>query len=257
MIGSQRRGRGPIDFGLEGPHPKDILVLIGILFATFSVDALAPHVTALFKLSGDALGSFSLWRVLTYPFVVGHGSTFGLLIGLWMVLIFGKQVFFYVGRRAFWRAFFIASVGAGLVALGVKALLDWMGFAAAAHPQLVFSLMDGQYMVLTVLITGFAVLYGHLTVYLFFILPVRASWFIGLEIVFSFLGFLTSRDLPGFVGSCTAVLLAYFLFSGVSPRRFIHELRLRLHKRLIEARLRRARRRGDGGGGVVQGPWVN
>ena len=256
MIGSQARSRGPIDFGLDGPHPPDILVLMGALFATYSIDALAPGMTGIFKLSLDALESFTLWRVLTYPFVAGYGSALGLLISMWMILVFGKQVFYIVGRRAFWRSFFMTTGGAGVVALLFQALLDWTGLAPATHPGLIFSLMDGQLMVLTFLITGFAVFYGHTTVYLFFILPVRASWFIGLEIVFSFLGFLSSRDLSGFIGICAAVTLAYFLFSGVHPRRFLHEMRLRLHKKLIEARLRRQRRRG-GGGGVVQGPWVN
>lgn len=257
MIGSQARGRGPIDFGLDGPYPRDILVLMGVLFATFSLDALAAHWTAPFRLGTEAWESFSVWRVVTYPFFAGYGSALGLIIGLWMILVFGKQVFFYVGRRAFWRTFFIATTGAGLVALLVRFLMDLVGMAPAVAPGLGFSLMDGQYMVLTILITGFAVLYGHLTIYLFFVLPVRASWFIGLEILFSFLGFLSSRDLAGFLGVCTAVILTYFLFSGVSPKRFLHEMRLRFQKRLIEARMRRMRKKGGGDGGVVQGPWVN
>ena len=40
-------------------------------------------------------------------------------------------------------------------------------------------------------------------------LPIEARWFLGLEILFAFIGFLQTRDLPGFLGLCTAVGVSY------------------------------------------------
>ena len=257
MIGAQPR-RGPINFGFDGPFPKDVLFLVAIVFVTFSMDALVPGWIGIFQLSNEVWLSLALWKVVTYPFMTSFGSAFGLIISMWMIAVFGRQVFNFVGRRAFWRSFFTSTVTAALVALLVRFLMDLGGMMPANPFHKPFGLMDGQFVILAIMVTGFGVLYGHHTVYLMFILPVRASWFIGIEIFFAFLAFLSSRDLAGFLGICAAVTMAYFMFSGVSPRRFFHEMRMRLHRRWLEAKLRRMNRRGGGGdGGVVQGPWVN
>ncbi len=258
MIGSQSR-RGTIDFGLDGPIPRDILVLMACLFVTYSLSAFQAtlELVAAAQLSRAIWQEGFFWQFVTYPFAAGYGNPLGLILSLWMILVFGKQVYYFVGRKAFWKTFFSSTMAAAGVAVTIQYLMDWAGMSPTFF--LPFGMMQGQLIVLTVLITGFATLYGHSTIYLMFVLPVKASWFIGLEILFAFLAFLSSKDLAGFIGICTAVTVAYFLFSGVSPKRFLHEIRLRIQRKLIEARLRRMRKgKGKGGDdGVVQGPWVH
>ncbi len=256
MIGSNPR-RGTIDFGLDGPIPRDLLILMACLFITYSFSAFQStrELVAAARLSRSIWQEGFFWQLVTYPFAADYGHPLGLILSLWMVLIFGKQVYYFVGRKAFWKTFFSSTMVAAGVAVVVQYLMDWAGMAPTFF--LPFGMMQGQLIVLTVLITGFATLYGHATVYLMFVLPVKASWFIGLEILFAFLAFLSSKDLAGFIGICAAVTVAYFLFSGVSPRRFLHEIRLRIQRKLIEAKLRKMRKGKGDGSGVVKGPWVH
>lgn len=249
-----RPQRGTIDFGLEGPIPRDILLLLGALFVTFSLDALVPGGIGFLRLTPDIWLSGALWQLITYPLAAVYGSALGLIISLWVILVFGKQVFFFVGRKAFWRTFFSATVIGGVVAVLVQVILGFTGLATTQF--LPFGMMAGQFAVMTVLITGFATLYGNATIYLFFVLPVPARYFIGIEILFAFLSFLASKDFAGFMGVCATVAAAYFLFSGVRPSRLLHEMKLRVLQKWLRFKLKRSRK-GSGSGDVVQGPWVN
>ena len=69
--------------------------------------------------------------------------------------------------------------------------------------------MQGQQILAVVLVAAFATLNRDATILLFFVLPMPARWFLWLEIVFGFLGFLGTHDLPGFLGICAAVGITY------------------------------------------------
>lgn len=263
VFASEPRRRGPIDLGLGGPVPRDVLAILIAVVVTFSVDAFQAGAALLdlLRMSREIWASGHLWRLVTYPFVSRYGSGLGLILALWMLFIFARPVFYVVGRKAFWRHLLTTTFVAGAIAVFVQFFLDLLGWNA---PFVVpFSILSGEWILLTIFITGFAVFYGQATIYLFFVLPVKASWFIGIEVFFAFLAFLASKDFAGFVGMLTAIGVAYFLFSGRNPKRFLHEMKLRWQKRRMEAELRRLRRGAPGGsgkddgGGVVQGPWVN
>lgn len=203
---------GGYGFGLTGPVPRDVWILLGIVFATFSMGffaATAPLASAL-RLTGAAWSRGFLWQLVTYPFV-GTGSP-----GLWFVIeliilfLFARTVFYQLGRRRFWQLLVLLSLAAAVAAVAVD-LIATLAAGGQAF-QLPFVLMQGQRMLLVLLIALFAVLNRNATILLFFVLPVQARWFLLLEIVFAFLGFLGTKDLPGFVGICSAVGLtvAYF-----------------------------------------------
>ena len=61
-------------------------------------------------------------------------------------------------------------------------------------------------MLLAIFIAAFATLNRNATILLFFVLPIQARWFLWLEVLFAFIAFLGSHDLPGFLGITTAVL---------------------------------------------------
>lgn len=265
MFANRPPGNRQVDFGLGGPVPRDLLVLMGLLFLTFSLSAFATtsRLVEVLRLSPELWRQGFLWQLVTYPFVevYANSSALWLLISLWMIYAVGKQVFFFVGRKAFWRHFFTTTLVAGAVAAVVQIALGALGWS---HPMVLpFGLMTGFSVVLTFLFTGFAVLYSHATIYLMFVLPIRAGWFVGIEALLIFLGFLGTRDFAGFVGLVTVLAVSYFLFSGRSPKRFVHELRLRITRKILEAKLRRLNSKGGGRGGsgggndVVRGPWVN
>lgn len=247
-----------MDFGLSGPIPKDILVLLGVTFLSYALGAFASTrpLIDLLQLGPGVLRGF-LWQLVTYPAASSYDQgALGFLITLWMILVFGKQVFGFVGRKAFWRHFVISALVAGVIAVLVERV---MALAGSTSPFVPFTLMQGRAFILAFLITGFATLYGNATIYFMFVLPLKASWFIGLEILLAFLLFLSYQDFAGFIGICAAVGASYMLFSGRGPMRFFHETRLRIERRILERKLRKMRGKGgDGdGGGLVQGPWVN
>jgi hypothetical protein len=256
-------------FGLGGPAPRDLLVLIAVLFVTFSLRFFdsAAIVPALLQLTPAVWRSGFVWQLATYPFV-GFGSPgIWFLIELLILYMFGRDVYFGLYRRHFWRLILWCSIGAALVAVAVQILAALTGFVNIPAP---FLIMQGQRMLLAIFIAAFATAHGDATIYLFFILPIRARWFLWLEIVFAFMAYLGSRDLPGFLGICTAVGLSnlYVRSSGSlgGGRRTFREMRLRLERWWIQKRLDRARRKrgfrvipgeGDRDRNVRKGPWVN
>lgn len=252
--------RAQVDFGLSGPIPPDILLLMGLTFFSFTLGAFRLTEVAVYlaQLTPRIWTDGFLWQLVTFPFATSYGvGALGLIIGLWMILMFGKQVFFFVGRRVFWRYFFITALVAGMAATITQVLLGLLGLGGAVPVP--FALMNGQFFILTFLISGFAALYGHATIYLMFVLPVKASWFVGIEIAFAFLAFLGYHDFAGFIGLCAGVAASYMQFSGRGPARFLHEMRMRLERRWLEYKLRQLKKKGGGSGdgGVIQGPWIN
>jgi hypothetical protein len=256
-------------FGLGGPPPRDLLILLGVLFVTFSLrffdtTAIVP---ALLQLTPLVWQRGWIWQLATYPFIGAAGSGFWFLFELLFLYMFGRDVYFGLYRRHFWRLILFSSIGAAVVAVAVHALLTLTGLMAVPAP---FAIMQGQWMLLVIFIAAFGTAHRDATVYLFFVLPVPARWMLWVEILFAFIAFLSSRDFPGFLGLCTAVGLSYLYVrssgSMIGGKRTLRELRLRLERWWIQRRLDRARRKrgfkvipgqGDRGRNVRKGPWVN
>lgn len=259
-------------FGLGGPVPRDLIVLLAVLFATFSLRFFetTAWIPRLLELAPAVWSRLQLWRLPTYPFIGSGGSGLWFLVSLLILYMFGRDVFYGLGRRHFWRMILWSGVGAGVVAV----LTDILMPPAFASPY-PYILMQGQTILATIFVAAFATARGDATILLFFILPIQARWFLGLEILFGFMGFLSTHDLPGFLGICSAVGLSYgYLRSRGSisgGRRSLRELRLRLERWWIQRKLERARQKrgfrvipgegkrdpGSGTGSVRKGPWVN
>lgn len=234
---------GGVSFGgLYGgaPPPKDLLILLGVVFVTFSMQFFASTAAliAWLRLTPAVYIIGALWQLVTYPFIgIGEPSLW-FLLGLLILFWFGRDVFWTLGRRRFWRLLVGVSFGAGLVAVLVHLLT---GLAGGYPGDMV--LLQGQQTLLLVLVAAFATLYRDATIYLFFVLPVRAGWFLWLEVLFSFLGFLSTKDLAGFVGSCMAVFLTYNALASGRVRAWLHRAWLHLRHWRYRAELARMRRK--------------
>ncbi len=257
--------------GLGGPAPRDLLALLALLFVTFSLQFLAPEVVRPLLLSSDAWRRLWLWQLGTYA-GIGYGPpSLWFLLELLMVFWFGRDAYLQLGRRRFWRLL----AGSAVAAAATAVVVDLgRALATGLEGSWLFPLMQGQRMVLAILIAAFATINRDATVYLFFVLPVVARWFLWLAPLFAFIGFLQMpaaggpRDLPGLAGICTAVAVTHLaLTRGGRRRGGLRQTRLRLERWWLERRLDRHRRksrlrvvRGDdegGGGGVRKGPWVH
>ncbi|HBL26612.1 MAG TPA: hypothetical protein DD490_07245 [Acidobacteria bacterium] len=251
--------------GLTGPIPRDLLILFSVLFATFAMQYFeaSQRLIDLLRLTPAVWQIGFVWQIATYPFI-GYGGGIFFLISLIFLYLFARDAFLGLGRRHFWRLVLAAAVGSALVALLTDALLGLAGWGAPVP----FSLMQGQLLLWAVFVAAFATANRNATIYLI-VLPIEARWFLALEILIAFIGFLQSRDFAGFLGICTAVWIgsAYVRTGGKGIG--LRELRLRLERRWIQWKLDRLRRkrgfqvipgeggRGGGNGEVRKGPWVH
>jgi hypothetical protein len=224
------------------PLPRDLVALLAGLFVTFSLQFFAGTavIPELLRLTPAVLQGF-VWQIVTYPFIGWGRSGLWFLVELLILFWFGRDVFHRLGRRAFWVVLARAAVGAAVVAVVVLLAARLLGSGGADLTA--FQLMQGQRMLLAIVIAAFATMWGDATILLFFVLPIRARWFLGLEILFAFLGFLETKDLPGFLGICTAVFLVYSGLQRGGAARVLHDWRKRFEAFVLRQRLERLKRR--------------
>lgn len=242
MNGRHFQRQGGAGFGgLSGPVPRDIIVLLAVVLGTFSLGFFEStrSLHALLTLSSNVWRHGFLWQTVTYLFSGVGKPGIWFLLELLILFLFARTVFFQLGRRGFWRFLLLIGVAAALAAVVVNVI----GNALGSPSLYAFVLMQGQHMLLTLTIAAFATMNRDATILLFFVLPVQAKWFLLLEILFAFMGFLSTRDLAGFVGlsagvGLTMIYLGYGL-PGLGGRR----LWLQFQEWWIRIRLKGLRRR--------------
>ncbi|MEW6337806.1 MAG: hypothetical protein AB1625_10470 [Acidobacteriota bacterium] len=201
---------------LPGAPPRDLAALLGVLFATWTLQFFAATavVPALMRLSPAVWQAGWVWQLATYAFA-GYGPpSVWFLLELFILYWFGTDLRRRFGRRGFWRLIAIGALAASLAAVAVRLAA---GAIAPDGLGLPFQLMQGQRILMVVLIAAFAVANREATILLFFVLPLRAGWFVWLGILFGFVGFLSTRDLAGFAGICAATAATVTAASRRSP----------------------------------------
>ncbi len=230
-------------FGGSGlPAPKDLIGILVALFLTFSLQFFeaTAAIPAILRLTPAVFRGF-VWQIFTYP-AVGFGSS-GLwfLVSLLILFWFGRDVFWRLGRQRFWLILVRAAVGAAIVAVAVQLFQNLAGVGAAGFGA--FQLMQGQRILLAIVIAAFATLWGEATILLFFVLPLKARWFLWLEILFAFIGFLESKDFAGFCGISMAVFLTYSGLKIGGAGGVYHDWRKRAERFILERRLDNLKRK--------------
>jgi hypothetical protein len=199
--------------GLGGPIPRDLLVIGGLLLLTVTLSSFEETriISQLLTITSAVWQRGFIWQLVTYLFVDPTGPSFWFVINLILLFMWGRDVFWGLGRRHFWRLLLFAGVGAGVLATATDLLASLAGWSLPNH----FLLMQ-SWTLLSILLAAWARAHRGATILFMFILPIEAGWLIGLEILLAFLGFLGSRDLPGFVGICAAIGIswAYIARSG-------------------------------------------
>ena len=235
------RAGGGGGLGLTGPVPRDIWLLLGVVFVTFTLQffAATAWLPAFLRLTPGLWQRGFVWQAVTYPFVGSGTPGFFFVLELLILLMFGRDVYWRLRRRGFWALLIWAALIAAAVTLGVALLQAVLGGGA---PQ-AFPLMQGQHFLIVVLIAAFATLNANATILLFFVLPVQARWFILLELVFAFMAFLSTGDLAGFFGLCAAVGAGVYLVGGRLAQGPWRQLWLRGRETWLRARLAWLKRR--------------
>jgi len=224
------------------PPPRDILVLLAVVFVTFALRFFATTAVlpALLTLTPAVWHAGYLWQLITYPFIGFGGPDLWFLLELLVLYWFGADVRRRLGRRRFWRLIALSAVAAGVAAVLVAIAAERMAPGVASAP---FVLMQGQRTLLVVLVAAFATISRGAVILLFFVLPVRAGWLLWLAVLFAFVGFLATRDLPGFAGLVTATAATWAQVVPGGPGRGVRRRWLELRQRLLRRRLDRLQRR--------------
>jgi len=244
---------GPQGFGVfsgsGSPPPQDLIAILAVVFVTFSMQFFeaTAMIPSLLRLTPAVVRGL-LWQLISYPFVGTGGASIWFLLELFILYWFGRDVYRRLGRQQFWRLIVITSVTAAIVAVVINLLMVFAGNPSLAP----FITMQGHRMLITIFIAAFATLYGEATILLFFVLPVKARWFLWLEILFAFVfGLLPYKDVAGFFGVVASVFLTYSLLSSGGPGAVLHRWRKEAERKIIEQRLGRMRRKRNFG--VIDG----
>jgi len=260
----------PGGFDLFGNIPRDIKILVAVQFVTFLLGLIPVTriVPTLLLLTPWVLRGF-VWQLATYMFV-GYSSGIFIVLELIGVLLIAPQVYYGLGRKHFWRMTLAGAILAGVAAVLVDFLMLRIGGWVPADP---FFLMQGQRVLLMMLIAALSFANPDAEFLFFFVLPIKARWFLPLTFAISFIIFLQSHDTGGFVGLCvaTAVTYAYRQSGGGNwmrwAKRETREIRLRVERWWIGRKLDRMKKKrgfrviageGEGKRGEVKkGPWVH
>jgi hypothetical protein len=225
--------------GFGGPPPsRDLVALLIALFVTFSLQFFAATGTLLqyLRLTPLVWQRGYVWQLATYPFIGFGRPGIGFLLELLMIFWFGRDVFAGLGRRHFWKLIGWGAGTAALVAVAVDAL-------APAPPGAAFYLMQGQRVLIAIFIAAFATANRRATILLFFILPIEARWFLWIELLIAFMGFLATHDLAGFLGICTAIGLSFLYIRDGGIGRGLRQTRLRFERWWLQQKLDRLKRK--------------
>lgn len=236
-------GGGPTILGGGlGRPPRDLLLLLACVFVTYSMQFFAATalVPALLRLSPTVWQAAFLWQLSTYPFAGFGPASVWILLELLILYWFAATVRAQLGRRRFWRLVFGGATLAAVAAVAVELVAVPLGGTGTPVP---FQLMQGQRMLLVLAIAAFATLNRNAVIYLFFVLPIKAAWFIWIQIAIGFVAFLGSKDLAGFTGICAGTAAAVLGLAPGGPGRGVRRAWLTLQQRWLAWRLRAAGRR--------------
>lgn len=226
--------------GLGDGLPRPVWVLLTIVFATWSLQffAVTAPLVALLRLTPEVWRSGFLWQILTYPLIgVGPASPW-ILLELFVLAMFAASLVQRLGRRGMWRLLAVSAVVGAVAAVAVDAIASTWGGGALAYP-----LMQGQRALLAAVIAAFATLNPRATIMLFFVIPMPARWFLPLELLLAFIGFLATKDFAGFVGLVAIIAAAWVLARGGGAGRGMLELRLQVEAWWLRQRMGSARRK--------------
>ena len=250
-------GRGPVRFGFASGVPRDVVALLAVVFVTFSLQffAATAGLVELLRLTPRVWASGFVWQLLTYPLVGVGAPTIWILLELFVLFWFARDVLWRLGRARFWRLLGWSSLVGGVVAVGVDLLLRVAGWV----PESSLVILQGQRMLLALVTAAFAVLFRDAQILLFFVLPLPARWLLALELLIAFIAFLASHDLAGLLGLYAAVAVAWGLVRRGGLRGGLREAWLQGQQWWLRQRMARLRRKR--GFRVVEdrpkGPWLH
>lgn len=218
-----------------GPLTPAIKALIAANVAAFLLALVVPAITLRFGLRpADVVGSLQIWQPVTYMFL--HGGLFHILFNMLALWMFGVELERMWGSRFFTKFYFVAGVGAALTTL----LLSFTPLPFA--DQLYYSLTIGASGAVYGVLLAYARYFPHRPIYLYFVFPVPAKYFV---IIIGAISLLSSMNGPGGGVAHTThlggLIAAYLYLKSGTGTHLMSEIKYRY----LKWRINRMRRRFD------------
>lgn len=191
--------------------PDAIRLLISVNFAIFILQTISGQREAFFRLFGLIPAGFlrqgMLWQPFTYLFL--HGGIWHVLTNMFILWMFGAELERAWGRRAFLRYYFLTGVAAGIV-------------TAFAHFGSFVPVVGASGAIYGVLL-AYGLTFSNRTIYLYFLVPIRAKYFAALMGGIAFLSSLNPAysgisHLTHFSGMAVGYLYLKSSYRGISIR---------------------------------------
>jgi membrane associated rhomboid family serine protease len=151
-----------------GPVPPVVKALLIANVGTFTFQLLAAGMaqTRLERIFGltpyDVTHSLFLWQMVTYLFL--HGGIWHLALNMIALWMFGGELEAHWGSERFTRFYFVTGIGAALcsVVASWNSYIPIIGASGAIYG----------------LLAAYGILFPDRTLLLYFIVPVKAKWFV-------------------------------------------------------------------------------
>lgn len=152
----------PQSFKMLPPVIKNLLIINLIFFlATLVLESRGLYViTNALALNPIGSGRFQLWQPITYMFM--HANFSHLFFNMFALWMFGYVLENYWGSRRFLFYYFICGIGAAACNLLVPGWHFTVGASGAVYGILL----------------AFGMMFPNERIYLYFIMPIKAKWFV-------------------------------------------------------------------------------
>ena len=152
----------PQGFRMLPPVVKNLIIINFIVFlATMVLEKYNYNdITTMCALNAAWTGRFRIWQLLTYMFM--HGSWSHIFFNMFALWMFGYVLENYWGSRRFLFYYLVCGIGAGLCNLIVPGWTITVGASGAVYGILL----------------AFGMMFPNERIYLYFIMPIKAKWFV-------------------------------------------------------------------------------
>ncbi len=202
-----RYGNAAFSMG-PGPVSQAVKTLIAINVGGYLLSLIVPAVTVrLGLLPAMFLGELALWQPVTYMFL--HGGLGHLVFNMLALWMFGTELERLWGTRFFLRYYLVTGIGAALVT--VAWALSPLPYANAMYQSVVVGASGAIYG----LLLAYGLYFPSRTIYLYFLFPIQARYFV---MIVGAIAFLSSIGSSGggvaHVAHLGGLLVGYLYLKG-------------------------------------------
>lgn len=209
-----------------------IKLLVGANVALYLINILVPALTLRLGLVPAAVfGELALWQVVTYMFLHDTAGVGHILINMLSLWMFGTDLERAWGTRFFTKYYLVTGIGAAVTTLAVALWVD----------EVYYTVTVGASGAIYGLLLAYGLSYPNRHIYLYFVFPIPARYFV---MIVGAIAFLSSLGGPGGGVAHTAhlggLVVGYLYLKGLRARPFDE-----IKYRWLRWRMSRARGRFD------------